>query len=75
MNRFSRDPRRRFRAGLTLIELMITVVLMVFVSAAVATAFSAGLEIERRRNTGREERERTLRMERRLTRLLQGAFV
>jgi prepilin-type N-terminal cleavage/methylation domain-containing protein len=64
---------RRRQAGLTLIELLITVAMMALLSAAVATAFVAGLDAERNQARRRDADRQTVTFERRITVLLQGA--
>jgi prepilin-type N-terminal cleavage/methylation domain-containing protein len=64
---------RRRQAGLTLIELMITVAIMALLSAAVAAAFVAGLDAERTQARRRDAQRQTATTERRITALLEGA--
>jgi prepilin-type N-terminal cleavage/methylation domain-containing protein len=64
---------RRRNAGLTLIELLITVAIMALLAAAVAAAFVAGLDAERTGARRRDAQRPTATVERRITALLLGA--
>ena len=67
--------RRRKNAGVTLLELMVVVTLMVILSAAVTRAFIAGIDTERvyaRREAARNGQSA---LETHLTQTIQGAFL
>lgn len=66
---------RSRRAGFTLIELMVVVVLLAILTAAVSYAFVAGLDIERRQARTTQQRIDIAGMEQRITNLLQSAFL
>jgi prepilin-type N-terminal cleavage/methylation domain-containing protein len=67
--------RRRLQAGVTLLELMVVVTLMVILSAAVTSAFVAGIDTERVYNRRQLTQGQRAEMERRITQLIQGAFL
>jgi prepilin-type N-terminal cleavage/methylation domain-containing protein len=63
------------RAGVTLVELLVVVVLMAILTVAVGSAFVAGLDMERLQKQRRAQQERSDRLEQTVTRLLQGALI
>ena len=74
MNRVNRRNRTRRRsAGITLIELIVAVALIGIMTLAVTAAFTAGLDMERAQMRRQGTQEQLEAMERKITRLLQGA--
>jgi prepilin-type N-terminal cleavage/methylation domain-containing protein len=67
--------RFRRHAAVTLIELLVVITLLGLVLAAVGSAFTAGLDIERRQKQRRQEQRRIEDTERRIERLFEGAIL
>lgn len=64
---------RRSRRGLTLLELLIVLTLVVILSAAVGYGFIAGLDMQRMSAQRQADQDSAQAMEQRITRMLQGA--
>jgi type II secretory pathway pseudopilin PulG len=65
--------RRKGRVGVTLLELLVVLVMMGFLTYALIYAFVGGIDMERRQSQRQSEQNPTARLERRITRLLTEA--
>lgn len=63
------------RRGLTLIEVMVSLIMSVFLIGAAGSAYVTGINFEKQMRAHRETSEAKIRFEDRLTKLLRGAYV
>ena len=70
-----RHDRRKTRAGISLLELLVVLVMMVVLTGALVYAFVGGLDLERRQAQRQSEQNPAARLERRITRLLEGTLL
>jgi prepilin-type N-terminal cleavage/methylation domain-containing protein len=69
-----RKARNR-RSGLTLVELLVSLVIMTLMAAAIAGAFAAGIDAERHHRQDQNDQTQVALMEQHLTTLLAGAIL
>lgn len=67
--------RSRRHAGLTLVELLVTALMMGILTSAVGYAFVAGIDQERQQARRRAQQDTTDRTQNRIARWLQGAYL
>lgn len=69
------EKRRKGRAGISLLELLVVLMMMGFLTYALTYSFAGSLDLERRQTKRQSEVKPGLRVERRLTRLLTEALL
>lgn len=65
--------RRRCRAGVTLVELVVAITIVLLMTLAVTSAFVAGLDVERLQTRRQSRQVQIAALERQITLLLEGA--
>ncbi len=69
------NKRRKVRAGISLLELLVVLVMMGFLTYALTYAFTGSIDVQRRQAQRQSEQNPTARVERRITRLLNEAIL